>query len=150
MAFRTIRLVASTTLFAAAAVGWGWSVLAQPAIVDLGTLPGSTYSVAADINDRGQIVGMADLAAGGSHAVLWQDGSLIDLGTLGGTLSWANAINRQGQIVGVSSLIFSSGDQATLWEDGAPHGLATLSGGNFSQAVDVNRRGQVVGVSNGS
>ena len=78
--------------------------------------------------------------------MLWQNGSLIDLGALpGGTISWANAINIDEQIVGVSSLAFSSGDFAVVWQGGEIHNLGTLPGGNFSQAADVNARGQVVG-----
>ena len=61
------------------AVGAGFAVAlsslasAQVSILDLGMLPDSRYSVAGDINDDGQVVGMADLASGGSHAVLWAE-----------------------------------------------------------------------------
>ncbi len=71
-------------------------------MTDLGTLPDGTFSYASDINNRGQIVGSSTTASGEEHAVLWQDGSVTDLGTLGGTYSQASAINARGQIVGVS------------------------------------------------
>ena len=37
-----------------------------------------------DINDRGQIVGWRDPDSGPYHALLWEDGMMTDLGTLGG------------------------------------------------------------------
>src|SRR5262245_19349150 len=49
---------------------------------DLGTLGGSTSS-ANDINDGGQIVGAATIATGDEHAFCWDNGAMIDLGTLG-------------------------------------------------------------------
>ena len=52
--------------------------------LDLGTL-GGTFSSAAAINARGQIVGTSETPSGGTHAVLWQDSTITDLGTLGGT-----------------------------------------------------------------
>jgi probable HAF family extracellular repeat protein len=36
------------------------------------------------INDRGQAVGWSGICRMPLHAVLWQDGILTDLGTLGG------------------------------------------------------------------
>src|SRR5262249_51103206 len=61
--------------------------------------PGGHYSYANDINAVGQVVGWA------GHAVLWNNGTIIDLGRLepkGG--SSAAAINDRGQIVGWSSV----------------------------------------------
>ena len=40
-------------------------------MTDLGTLPGAFQSSAVGINNRGQVVGNADTAAGETHAVLW-------------------------------------------------------------------------------
>jgi probable HAF family extracellular repeat protein len=72
-------------------------------IIDLGA--GAAY----DINDHGQVVGQS-----GDHAFVWEDGVMIDLGTLGGTYSIAYAINRSGQVV--SSSTTASGEyHAVLW-----------------------------------
>jgi probable HAF family extracellular repeat protein len=70
-------------------------------LTDLGTL-GGRQSMAADLNERGQIVGSSETADAGqfSHAFVWQRGEMVDLGTLGGTKSHAVAINNNGQIVG--------------------------------------------------
>jgi uncharacterized membrane protein len=42
-------------------------------IIDLGTLPGGTFSAAMDINKRGEMAGMANpTALDPAHAVLWE------------------------------------------------------------------------------
>jgi probable HAF family extracellular repeat protein len=72
----------------------------------LGSLPGDAASEARAINLGGDVVGRsgtADFSA--SRAVLWRDGSTIDLNQRlasgGWTLLAANSINDVGQIVGV-------------------------------------------------
>jgi probable HAF family extracellular repeat protein len=40
-------------------------------IIDLGTLPGGTFSGASAINESGQIIGFADNESGEQRAVLW-------------------------------------------------------------------------------
>lgn len=59
-------------------------------------------SVATDISNHGQAVGWSntDDADGRICAFVWQDGVMMDLGTLGGENSRANAINDDGWIVG--------------------------------------------------
>jgi probable HAF family extracellular repeat protein len=119
--------------------------LAQMTIVDLGTLPGGSFSTALDINDRGQVVGVSNNAEGANRAVLWDNGRIVDLGTLpGGTHSAAMFINNRGQIAGTSD----SGDfftHAVLWDGGRIIDLGTLPGFGFSQPTALNERGQVVG-----
>ena len=71
-------------------------------MIDLGTLPGGSYSVAYGINAAGQVVGYANTASGLNHAFLY-DGIMHDLGTLPGRFnSIAYGINAAGQVVGLS------------------------------------------------
>lgn len=75
---------------------------------DLGALPGTTDSVAYDVNANGDAVGSAEPALDSpiKRAFLWRNGRLTDLNTLlpphsGWTLQEARAINDRGQIAGV-------------------------------------------------
>jgi probable HAF family extracellular repeat protein len=62
----------------------------------------------------------------GSHAFLWEDGSVLDLGTLPGTVeSEAQAINEFGTVVGYARPSVGA-DTAMLWRDGELHDLNDL------------------------
>jgi probable HAF family extracellular repeat protein len=120
-------------------------------VIDLGTLPGSGYSEALDINDRGLIVGHAVTATGEMHAVLWTDGGIADLGTLpGDDFSEALAVNNRGQVVGRSANIAASTERAFRWEDGVMYDLGPLPAATFSRGLDVSDPGQIVGVVGGA
>jgi probable HAF family extracellular repeat protein len=114
----------------------------QYSLTDLGTLGGG-YSLAYDINSRGQVVGISATASGEEHAFLWEDGEMTDLGHLGGGYSQANGINNRGQVVGIS-VPASGTPHAFFWEDGEMTDLGTQVF-NGSEAFGINSRGQVVG-----
>jgi probable HAF family extracellular repeat protein len=71
------------------------SLLSAYTLTDLGTL-GVSIASASDIKEAGQVVGAAVTAAGQSHAFLWRDGAMTDLGTLGGIYSGAGGLNDVG------------------------------------------------------
>jgi len=78
------------------------------------------------------------------HPFRWQNGTMNDLGSLGGTIAFGQCTNHRGQIIGQSNL---SGDiltHAFLWENGVMNDLGTLGGDN-SEAIWINDAGMIVG-----
>jgi hypothetical protein len=80
----------------------------QGKITDLGVLGNGYESTAFSVNNRGEVAGLAsDLVPDShsffgvgaqEHAVIWRNGSIQDLGTLGGTDAIALYINELGQV----------------------------------------------------
>jgi len=131
---------------------------------DLGTLPGGNDSAAFLINKRGQIAGWSftnttpnpvqddcSLFSQNLPTVdpfLWDDGKMIDLGTLGGTCGHAHSLNNRGQVAGFSYLAGEQSCRPFLWDKtGGMKDLGTL-GGDSGQAFSVNDAGEVVGKAN--
>jgi probable HAF family extracellular repeat protein len=77
------------------------------------------------------------------YALVWKDGVVTPLGTLGGAWSQATAVNGVGHVVGYSATATGVG-HAFIWKAGVMTDLGTL-GGKGSGASDVNRAGRVVG-----
>jgi probable HAF family extracellular repeat protein len=136
-----------TAVVVALALGFGAATAAQPhtrqwTIHELPLLPGDTSAFPLNVNNRGQIAGFGITASGQTHAVLWDDGVPVDLGTLGGTYSRAWGINDRGQVVGESEMPDRS-YHAFLWQDGQMIDLAP--NGGFERGFAINRQGHVAG-----
>ncbi|HVU87577.1 MAG TPA: hypothetical protein VHD36_09655 [Pirellulales bacterium] len=117
-------------------------------IKDLGLLPEDNQGGALAINSIGQIVGSSEgsVSSGGGRAFLYSNGTLHDLGTLGGSLSVADGINSHGQIVGYSYIADIGPEHAFLISNGAMIDLGSLGGASSaSAAFAINESGQVVG-----
>jgi probable HAF family extracellular repeat protein len=139
----------------------------QYQVSNLDTL-GGTSSGGNSINDQSWVAGYSRLPDNQSrHAALWRNGSITDLGTLGGpnsSVTW-NVKNTEGIIVGISqtatpeplgewwsSFAFYGGPNnigfinlGFVWEQGQMRGLPTFVGGNNGFATGANNLGQVVG-----
>jgi len=116
---------------------------------ELPLLPGDADGDAAAINDNGEAVGFTGCVTGDIHAILWQHGTPIDLGNLGGvTGNFALDINNRGHVVGQSDLPGDTTHHAFLWtKDDGMQDLGTLPGIPGSLANGINNKGQVVGFS---
>ena len=108
-------------------------------------LPLRPRTVARDINDAGDIVGSAN--AGGvdlGHAVLWKNGTVLDLGTLGtGSYSEAWGINNLGHVVGWSHTNGASFGVHAFLYTGQLVDLTPTSDTGY--ATDINDAGEVTG-----
>jgi probable HAF family extracellular repeat protein len=137
-----------------------WSLGQERPRRQLPLMAGDTSGAATAINDRDQIVGISgtcDQAVGrrtATHAVLWENGRLVDLGNLGGT-SWntPTAINEAGDIVGFAGTdpddIDGNFTHAFLKRRNRPmQDLGVLPGDISSTATAINLFGEIVGYSN--
>lgn len=134
-------------------------------IVPLPSL-GGTASAAAGINDRAWVTGNSNLPGDVvTHATLWRNGTVLDLGTVGGpnsAISWP-VKNSRGVLAGISETaqINPLGErfscpgffgtprtghscQGFRWENGIMSPLPTFGGFN-SFATGANNRGDIVG-----
>jgi len=139
-------------------VAWGFG---QP--IELPTNNGDPDGIALGINDYGEIVGSSGICSPfnpnllinlqGVHALLWEDGKVVDLGNLGGKTGQgggniAFAINNRGQAVGSSDLPGDTTSHAFLWTKATKmQDLGTLSGDVASAAIAINEHGEIVGLS---
>ena len=133
--------------------GFRWQ---QGVLTDLGALPGANQSHATSINAVGWATGGSSTASIdpltgtlGEHAVLWKDGKIIDLGTLGTGLESAGLyLNNAGQVVGFSTFdqtpvpnsFKGASTHAFLWTNGVMRDLGTLGGTDSSPAGGCNNQ----------
>lgn len=129
------------------------------AIEELQPYAGDPDGAATAINSAGQAVGISGLcgnAVGGAsaeHMLLWQNGTVTSLPTLGGQY-WNTPmdISDQGDVTGFSDhpgdSVASPNFTAFLWtESGGTQDLGALPGDNISEGLGLNSRDQIVGVS---
>jgi probable HAF family extracellular repeat protein len=124
---------------------------------DLGNLGVGAWNTPMAINERGVVVGFANVPGGGdagnfnAHAFIWTaGGGMRDLGTLpGDTISEALGINDEGLIVGESC--GANGCRAVLWQNGTIVDMNTLVAPGYSEqlvfANDINDEGAITGQS---
>lgn len=135
-------------------------------LTNLGTLPGGFNSFAVSINVSNAIAGTSEngetdplLGIPECHPVLWEDGGVVDLGTLGGYEGLAVAVNNRGRVVGIATnavpdsfpgfpngILWGTQSRAFRWENGIMQDLGTL-GGTDATSSYVNDRGQIAGMS---
>jgi probable HAF family extracellular repeat protein len=130
----------------------------------LSALPGFNSSFPVWVSDSGLVVGISengiDPLTGGLalEAILWaKDGSITDLGTLGGNDSLANAVNNHGQVAGealntipdlfAGNFFIPGVTQVHAFRWTKSQGMQDLGtlGGADSAAFYINERGQIAG-----
>jgi probable HAF family extracellular repeat protein len=127
---------------------------------ELPTLGGDPDGVALAINEKGQVAGTSGECAPLNpatylyiqpvHAIRWDNGKPIDLGSLGGVSgNIALGINNHGAVVGGSDITGDSTSHGFLWtsETETMQDLAPFGSDVFSTALAINDGGVVVGVS---
>lgn len=124
---------------------------------DIGTLGGPDTLVNI-MNNRGQMTGQSytgntpNVDNGPACApnvptqdpFLWQNNTMLDLGTLGGTCGTGIWINNRGEVVGQSDVAGNDSFLPFLWNATRMLPLPTL-GGAFGSATWINDAGRVVG-----
>jgi probable HAF family extracellular repeat protein len=128
-------------------------------LTDLGALPGVNSSFANWISPKGLVAGFSEngaidplLGVPEINAVLWNEGEIVNLGTIeGGYESNAFAVNDRRQVAGVFLNTipdpfspFGLQVRAFLWRNSVMEDLGTL-GGPEASAYFINERGQVTG-----
>jgi probable HAF family extracellular repeat protein len=126
---------------------WDHGVLTY--LGDLVTIPGEAGPAGAYwVNDFGEVVGVSITNDYAYHAFLWRQGTMTDLGTLGGT-SVGYGINAGGQVVGFSYPGSGPYTSAILWEGGGPMVdlntlLKTPSSLHLTSAYAISDSGEIL------
>jgi probable HAF family extracellular repeat protein len=129
--------------------GWRAVIWKDGQAASLGEPGSKERSIAAGLNDAGQVVGTVEVNGGQRrHACLWSDGSFRDLHHLG-LSSTSTSINQAGTVVG--SYTSAKGEaRAFLWNGTRMHDLTDLLEGSTKMplrcAFMIDDRGWIAGV----
>jgi probable HAF family extracellular repeat protein len=139
-------LVRSSSILCLLAVLHSVSLRAS-SIIDLGTL-GGPYIEPLDINNKGEIVGQAEIVGGMVHPFLYSAGHMTDLLPMTKADALADAINDAGQIVGFAP--FKTGpatteSHAVLYTGATAVEILGPTAAGVSIATAINDRGEIVG-----
>src|SRR5215469_2027316 len=128
-------------------------------IKELPTYGGDPDGFAIAINDNGQVAGASGVCSTFNvingfylspvHALLWEHGKAINLGSLGGNFgNQAHNLNNRGQVVGVSDLAGDAVFHGFVWSQNTGiRDIPPLPGDTYSVALAINDAGEVGGVS---
>ncbi|HEY0061792.1 MAG TPA: HAF repeat-containing protein [Telluria sp.] len=106
--------------------------------------PNGEQTVAYDVNARGQVAAVLEDEEGNQRGVLFDQGRLTELRSLGGGYSDAKAINDDGMVVGSAQGADRHWKAFVYERMRGMRELGTL-GGDSSYGMAINRRGEVVG-----
>jgi probable HAF family extracellular repeat protein len=138
---RTAILAVTAMLLAA---GSTHAEAQQYSAVDIGSLGGSGATIGNAINNAGTVVGASYKPNGDQHAFSYSNGTMTDLGTLGGPNSSAAAVNAEGTIVGYSSL--ANGNAVAIsYSNGKMTEIKVNALQGYTSATGINNAGVVVG-----
>jgi len=125
---------------------------------DLGTLGSGNDAAALFVNDGGQVAGVSytnttpNATTGNptQDPFFWENGKMVDIGTLGGTFGFPKWMNKQGLVVGQSNLVGDQVFHAFRWDK--KEGLKDLGtlGGSYAEAAWANDAGEIVGAASTS
>jgi probable HAF family extracellular repeat protein len=130
---------------------------------DLGTLGTGNDAFATFVNDRGQVAGYAytnttpnpvnnlcgqlqfGLGVPTVDPFFWENGTITDIGTLGGVCGYAMGLNNRGQVIGDSDVVGDVSFHGFRWDK--KRGLQDLLplGGIYSGTYGINDAGDAVG-----
>jgi probable HAF family extracellular repeat protein len=133
---------------------------------DLGTLGTGNDAIAGLINEHGQIAGISYTTSDANPATgiptldpfFWDNGKMVDIGSIGGAIGFTMALNNHGQVIGLSSVAADPGAclfgpegnsdcHPFLWQGGTLTDLYTSTkGGNPLVAYGINDLGEIVGI----